>query len=107
MVRKLINKANNIRLIVIFLLLIKTIGVFAQDTKPQLAEGLNNYHNLFYTGQKDSVACYRIPTVATAPNGDLVAVIDERVSNCNDLNGNKNRNDKPAVHAKIHTIPNN
>ena len=64
----------------------------AQENKPKIAEGIIEYHDLFNTSMKDSVACYRIPTVVTAPNGDLVAVIDERVHDCGDLNTNMNSN---------------
>ncbi len=83
-------KALKLSLVVLYCIF--GLCVFCQNNKSYLAEGLIEYHNLFYQGMKDSVACYRIPTVVTAPNGDLVAVIDERVSNCNDLNGNKNIN---------------
>ena len=38
------------------------------------------------------IACYRIPSIVTAPNGDLITAIDERVSSCADLRDNKNIN---------------
>ena len=41
---------------------------------------------------KEGVACYRIPSIVTAPNGDLVVVIDERVPLCSDLHKNKDIN---------------
>lgn len=41
--------------------------------------------NLFSADMKDSVACYRIPALLTASNGDLIAAIDERVPSCGDL----------------------
>jgi len=34
---------------------------------------------------KEGVACYRIPALAKATNGDLIAAIDERVPSCGDL----------------------
>ena len=34
---------------------------------------------------KGGVSCYRIPSLVTAPNGDLIAAIDERVPSCGDL----------------------
>ena len=37
---------------------------------------------------KENIACYRIPSIATAPNGDIIAAKDERVPNGNDLNRN-------------------
>ena len=42
--------------------------------------------------QKQGIACYRIPSIVTAPNGDLITAIDERVSSCADLRDNKNIN---------------
>ena len=42
--------------------------------------------------QKDGIACYRIPSIVTAPNGDLITAIDERVPYCADLRDNKNIN---------------
>jgi sialidase-1 len=41
---------------------------------------------LFDASMQDGVSCYRIPAIVTAPNGDLVAAIDERVPSCGDLN---------------------
>ena len=34
---------------------------------------------LFHASMKPGVACYRIPALVTAPNGDLIAAIDERL----------------------------
>ena len=48
--------------------------------------------SLFKTEQDQEVACYRIPALTTAPNGDLIAAIDERVPSCGDLKWNKNIN---------------
>jgi sialidase-1 len=42
--------------------------------------------------RQDHIACYRIPAIVSAPNGDLVAVIDERIPSCADLRDNKNIN---------------
>lgn len=47
---------------------------------------------LFTNKNQDKVACYRIPSIVKAPNGDLVAVVDERHTNCADLIDNKNIN---------------
>lgn len=41
---------------------------------------------------RPGVSCYRIPAMVTAPNGDLVAAIDERVLSCGDLKWNKDIN---------------
>ena len=48
------------------------------------------FTNLF--PPKKGVACYRIPSIATAPNGDLITAIDERIPTCADLRDNKNIN---------------
>ncbi|MBJ6367810.1 sialidase family protein [Snuella sedimenti] len=47
---------------------------------------------LFNTGMQDGVSCYRIPAIVTAPNGDLVAAIDQRVPSCGDLKWSKDIN---------------
>ncbi|MBL7473258.1 exo-alpha-sialidase [Robertkochia sp. 1368] len=41
---------------------------------------------------EEGVDCYRIPAIVTAPNGDLVAAIDQRVPNCGDLKWSGNIN---------------
>ncbi len=61
------------------------IGVFAQEQKHQIAKGVIEYHNLFDASMNPDVSCYRIPSIVTAPNDDLIAAIDERVPSCGDL----------------------
>lgn len=48
--------------------------------------------SLFHTKEQSEVACYRIPALVTSPNGVLIAAIDERVPNCNDLRANDDIN---------------
>lgn len=48
--------------------------------------------DLFNTSMTDSVACYRIPAIVTAVNGDLVVAIDERRASCADVYPNKDIN---------------
>lgn len=60
-------------------------SVHAQDEKLEIAQGVLAYEDLFNTSMHEGVSCYRIPALITAPNGDLVAAIDERVPNCGDL----------------------
>lgn len=48
--------------------------------------------NLFGSNSKPGVACYRIPAIVTAPNGDVVVAIDERVTSCGDLKWNNDIN---------------
>ena len=50
------------------------------------------FYSLFNSETKDEVSCYRIPAIITAPNGDLVAAVDERVPSCGDLRGNRDIN---------------
>ena len=66
--------------------------VVAQNQEPQLPEGLIQIHDLFNASINPEVACYRIPALVTATNGDLIVAIDERVPSCNDLRGSKDIN---------------
>lgn len=75
--------------------LLTAFVVFAmsgQQNQYQMEKGLISHEDLFNTTMNDSVACYRIPALVTAPNGDLIAAIDERVPNCADLRGSKDIN---------------
>jgi sialidase-1 len=51
-----------------------------------------SFKNLFDAAINDSISCYRIPALITAPNGDLIAAIDERVPSCGDLKWSNNIN---------------
>ena len=72
--------------IFISLLLITTIGVSAQKETYKIADGVITHQELFNASMVEGVSCFRIPAIVTAPNGDLIAAIDERVPNCGDLN---------------------
>ncbi|MGI9545280.1 MAG: sialidase family protein [Cyclobacteriaceae bacterium] len=72
---------KKIALVFVILLPLQTV---AQD-EAQLAKGLLISQDLFNASMRDSVSCYRIPSLVTAPNGDLLAAIDERVPSCGDL----------------------
>jgi len=79
--------------------IVLTLAVFfALNTKAQkkekyqIAEGVIEYHNLFDKTMEKGVSCYRIPAIVTAPNGDLVVAIDERVPSCGDLKWSKDIN---------------
>lgn len=50
------------------------------------------FNNLFSNKQDTNIACYRIPAIVTAPNGNLIAAIDERVPSCADLKWNRDIN---------------
>lgn len=69
-----------------------SVSLFAQDKNHKIADGFIEYHDLFNTSMNEKVSCYRIPALTTAPNGDVIAAIDERVQNCADLNANNDIN---------------
>ena len=50
------------------------------------------FQSLFSNLNDTSVACYRIPAIVTAVNGDVIAAIDERVPSCGDLRWNRDIN---------------
>ncbi|PCE63146.1 sialidase [Sediminicola luteus] len=67
----------------------------ACGSKKQMASTIINTPftiDLFNKEMNDSVSCYRIPALITAPNGDLIAAIDERVPSCGDLKWSKDIN---------------
>ena len=57
-----------------------------------ISSGVVLHQDVFNVSMKEGVACYRIPALVTAANGDLVASMDERVASCDDLGTNKNIN---------------
>lgn len=82
--------------ILIGCLLLITISMNALSQVIGLAQGLISSEDLFNTSLNTSMnnsgSCYRIPSLLKAPNGDLIAAIDERNSSCDDLRTNKNIN---------------
>lgn len=74
------------------LMVLSLLNLFAQNESAQLAEGLIEAHDLFSASDNPDIACYRIPALVTATNGDLVVAIDERVPSCNDLRGSRDIN---------------
>lgn len=65
-------------------------GIKAQKTTT--TDGAPVFQDLFNTSMTEGVECYRIPAIVTAPNGDVIAAIDERVPNCGDLKFSKDIN---------------
>ncbi|SKB70967.1 sialidase-1 [Salegentibacter holothuriorum] len=63
----------------------------SQSESKELPNGLKAI-NLFSALEGDGIACYRIPSLITAINGDLIAAIDQRVPSCGDLRYNENIN---------------
>lgn len=74
----------------IILFLFLSFSIISQNNRLKIAEGLIEYHDLFNQSMMKK-GHYRIPAIVTAPNGDLVAVIDERVGN-GDLRTNNDIN---------------
>lgn len=77
---------------IIGLFLISGLFAMAQKESHEITDGVKEYQNLFNSSMKEGVACYRIPSIVTAPNGDLIAAIDERVPTCHDVKYNPNIN---------------
>jgi len=75
--------------ILIFLIATST---YAQSDTHNFADGLTNKQVLFSSSMNEEVSCYRIPAIVTAPNGDLIVAIDERVPSCGDLKWSKDIN---------------
>ncbi|RTE55202.1 exo-alpha-sialidase [Arenibacter aquaticus] len=73
-------------------LLFAALSCTAQHEKFKFADGVIAHQDLFNTSMNPDVSCYRIPALATAPNGDLIAAIDERVPSCGDLKWSKDIN---------------
>lgn len=72
-------------------LLFSTTLLKAQQPVPLVENNLSQL-DLFNVKMKENVACYRIPALVVAGNGDLIAAIDERVPSCADLRTNENVN---------------
>jgi sialidase-1 len=73
-------------------LLLVTFSVTAQQETFKIADGVISHQDLFNTSMNPDISCYRIPALATAPNGDIIAAIDERVPSCGDLKWSKDIN---------------
>ncbi|RXJ49954.1 sialidase family protein [Gelidibacter gilvus] len=74
-------------LISVFLL---NCGIKTQNTAA--TDGAPVFQDLFNTSMTEGVECYRIPAIITAPNGDVIAAIDERVPGCGDLKWSRDIN---------------
>lgn len=74
------------------LIVLSFLPLIAQKGGSEMAEGLIQIHDLFNASYNPDIACYRIPSLVTATNGDLVAAIDERLPSCQDLRGSRDIN---------------
>ncbi|MFK8163392.1 MAG: exo-alpha-sialidase [Lewinella sp.] len=77
-----------LRQLLVFALLL----ILAPTNSAAQNENVLHFQNLFSAELKMGVACYRIPALVTAKNGDLIAAIDERVPSCADLRDNDDIN---------------
>lgn len=69
-----------LRFIMLSYFLLLSSSLVGQESNEQL-----NFIDLFNASANENVSCYRIPAIITAPNGDVIAAIDERVPSCGDL----------------------
>lgn len=75
--------------------LLITVFLFSCGVKTKhtaATSGAPIFQDLFNTSMTEGVECYRIPAIITAPNGDVIAAIDERVPGCGDLKWSKDIN---------------
>ena len=69
----------------IFLIFLITINI-------QFSQNQFDHTDLFNAENNPEVSCYRIPSIITATNGDLIVAIDERVPSCGDLKWSRDIN---------------
>ena len=80
------------RFLFINILLVTFFVAYSQVDNEHIEKIAIDCKNLFDSNMSSGVSCYRIPAIITAPNGDIVAAIDERVLSCGDLKWNKDIN---------------
>ncbi|WP_223548772.1 exo-alpha-sialidase [Aestuariivivens sp. NBU2969] len=87
--------------------IVLSLALYSQEHKTQILD----YKVLFSAKNNTKVSCYRIPAIVTAPNGVLVAAIDERVPSCGDLKWSNDINivlrrsdDNGITWSKIETV---
>ncbi len=81
------NLNNYISMKSIHIILFSAICFIAypQNQDVQAQDDILKFKNLFDSNMKPGISCFRIPSIITAPNGDLIVAIDERVPSCGDL----------------------
>lgn len=80
------------KLLVACVMVLLTTSVTGQKKDEAIESGVIEKQDLFNVSMKEGVSCFRIPALVTAPNGDLIAAIDERVPSCGDLKWSKDIN---------------
>jgi len=86
------NLTVKMKNIIAILFLCVFSNMHSQDINLQTKDTSIEFVDLFNSSMKEGVSCYRIPAIVTAPNGDLIAAIDERVPSCGDLKWSKDIN---------------
>ena len=88
------NNLKQMNKIILLVMSIMLCGCAVKDKNgnPKTVIKTLEFVDLFNTGMTKGVSCYRIPALITAPNGDLLAAIDERVPSCGDLKWSKDIN---------------
>lgn len=81
-----------LRFITCLIFITLPLYLFAQNKDHEIADGIIEYHDLFNATDNPDISCYRIPSIITANNGDLIVAIDERVPSCGDLKWSKDIN---------------
>ena len=77
------------------LILLLLSGILISCGQEEMSQTITEeieFVDLFNATMNKNVSCYRIPALVTAPNGDLIAAIDERVPSCGDLKWSKDIN---------------
>ena len=80
------------KVILIILFWAISIVAYSQNEVIRAQDNILKITNLFDSTMKPGVSCFRIPSIITAPNGDLIVAIDERVPSCGDLKKSKDIN---------------
>lgn len=84
-------------MIFIILMPVKRIFLVSSLSLLLVSCGHQSLEQVLFTSQQPQpqlgkVSCYRIPALATAPNGNVIAACDQRVRSCTDLGGNEDIN---------------
>ncbi len=74
---------------ILVVIILMTISNRANSQENSLSQ---KFISLFNNSMNPDVACYRIPAIVTAQNGDIISAIDERVPSCRDLKWSDNIN---------------
>jgi sialidase-1 len=85
------NTSNSICILLLACIAPLVLGC-AHTATPHSPKDLPAATTVFSKDLRAGVACYRIPALMTAPDGTLVAVADERVDSCGDMDKNRDIN---------------